>query len=202
MRQLVFIFLFLFVSACATVQEPTVEVGTTVTNEDAWDVHRQQLEDLITWSLKGRVAGKSNEEGFRAGVHWQQQQQDFEIELLDPLGRKVAIIDGDAQQVQLNTSKGEQLEAQDAESLMQGLLGYSLPVNGLRYWLRGIPNPELVYASLELDEQGRLKQLDQAGWLIDYQRYHNGAPSLPAFIKVSNPTLQAKIIIHRWELPE
>ncbi len=190
----------IFLTACVTVQQHQLPPDSGIGKQAAWELHRVNLETLQSWNLKGRVAGKSNNEGFRAGVHWQQQQQNFNIALLGPLGRKVAAITGAEGDVQLNTSKGENFSAVDTEELMQNLFGYSLPVNGLRYWLRGIPDPEQVYASMELDDLGRLKQLNQAGWLIDYNRYYDGEPSLPAFIKISNTTLNANIVIDHWAL--
>ena len=117
-----------------------------------------------------------------------------------PLGRKVAVITGEQGNVQLKTSKGERFEADDPEVLMQSLFGYSLPVNGLRHWLLGIPDPKQAHGSLVLDEQGHLMQLNQAGWLIDYKRYHDGSPVLPALIQISSQTLSANIKVDRWTL--
>jgi len=192
----------IFLTSCVTVQQHRLPPNPEIGKQIAWELHRVNLEALQSWNLKGRVAGKSNHKGFRTGVRWQQQQQKFNIALLGPLGRKVAAITGTEGDVQLSTSKGERFSAADPEELMQNLFGYSLPVNGLRYWLRGIPDPEQVYTSLELDDLGRLKQLNQAGWLIDYNRYYDGKPPLPAFIKISNTTLNANIVIDHWALDE
>lgn len=201
MRQLTIVSIFLFaLNACVTVQEHTLPPDSDIGKQAAWELHRVNLEALHTWSLKGRVAGKSNNEGFRTGVRWYQQPDEFNIDLHGPLGRKVAVIKGKEGDVQLNTSKGENYSATDPESLMQELFGYSLPVNGLRFWMRGIPDPDQVYASLELDDQGRLKQLSQSGWLIDYNRYHDSNPSMPAFIKISSKNLNANIVIDAWSL--
>jgi len=192
------------VSACVSVQKHPLPPDSEIAIQAAWKVHRVNLELINTWSLKGRVAGKSNEEGFRAGVKWREQPKEFSIDLLGPLGRKVAGINGDDISVELKTSKGESYEASNPESLMQDLFGYSLPVQGLRYWLRGIPDPQQTFSELQLDEYGRLKQLHQAGWLIEYKRYHakdtKNQTALPAFIKISNVTLDANIVIDRWVL--
>ncbi len=200
MRQLgVFIGFILVLNACATIEKPSTE-DATINKQAAWELHRINLEAIQAWSLKGRIAGKSNSEGFRAGVHWKQQESNFNIDMHGPLGRKVAELIGDESNVQLNTSKGERFSASNPESLMQELFGYSLPIYGLQYWMRGIPDPEQAYASLELDDQGRLKQLHQAGWVIDYDRYHAGNPELPAFIKISSATLNANVKIDKWNL--
>lgn len=194
-----FTFLF-FLNACVTVTEHKLPPDSEIAQQAAWELHRVTLENIHSWNLKGRVAGKSNDEGFRTGVRWQQNQQMFNIDLHGPLGRKVAVITGDDKKVELNTSKGEHYSAADSEALMQELFGYSLPINGLRFWMRGIPDPEQRYASLELDEMGRLKQLHQAGWIIEFNRYHESDPALPAFIKLSNSTLNANIKIDKWIL--
>lgn len=159
-----------------------------------------QLANIQMWGLKGRVAGRSNDEGFRAGVRWRQQSQAFDIDLYGPLGRKTAVISGQTGDVRVDTSRGEQYSAQDPETLMQHLFGFALPVNGLRYWVRGVPDPQQAYLSLELDAQGRLKRLRQSGWDIGYERYHAGSPSMPAFIRITGPTLSAKIVIDKWFL--
>lgn len=187
-------------TACVTVHERLPPSLSKAASLAAWETHRARLGKIQTWSLKGRVAGKSNNQGFRAGVRWQQQRQVFNIDLHGPLGRKTAVISGQAGDVQVNTSRGEHYSARDPEILMQDLFGYALPVNGLRYWVRGVPDPGQVYASLELDAWGRLKHLRQAGWDIDYNRYHEGKPALPAFIQISSSTLNAKIIIDGWFL--
>ena len=166
------IYILFFLSACVSVQKHPLPPDSEIAKQAAWEVHRVNLELVSVWSLKGRVAGKSNEEGFRAGVKWREQPEQFSIDLLGPLGRKVAEINGDDVGVELKTSKGEHFNATNPESLMQDLFGYSLPVQGLRYWLRGIPDPEQAFSELQLDEYGRLKQLNQAGWLIEYSRYH------------------------------
>lgn len=187
-------------SACVTVEKHQLPPGSEISKQAAWEVHRANVQSLQTWKFKGRVAGKSNNQGFRAGVQWNQLQHNYVIDLHGPLGRKVAVITGKQGSVQLKTSKGESFQANDPEELMQNLFGYSLPVDGLRHWLVGIPDPNYQHADLKLDEQGRLLQLNQSGWLIDYKRYHDTTPVLPALIQISNPTLNANIKVDRWVL--
>ena len=200
MRAGCFVCVVLLVTACATVEQRQLAPVSELDKQAAWEARRITLETLQTWRLAGRVAGRSDNEGFRAGVRWRQQRRTFSIDVHGPLGRKVAVLHGRGGTVKLHTAKGDSYAAQDAEALMQDLFGYSLPVHGLRYWMRGMPDPEQVYASLELDRLGRLQQLSQAGWLIDYKRYHHGELALPAFIRISNADLDANIIIDHWSL--
>lgn len=193
---------FFVLSACVTVKQHPLPPDSELNKQATWEAHRATIESLQTWVLKGRVAGRSNDEGFRAGVHWSQMQENFVIDLHGPLGRKVAVIKGIPGNVELNTSKGQHFEASDPEELMQKLFAYSLPINGLQHWLLGVPSPDQAPAELVLDEQGRLKQLRQAGWLVDYKRYHESTPALPALMQISNPNLNANIKIDRWTIEQ
>ena len=199
-RSGVFCVILLALSACTSVRDLSSRPHPDMFDMQAWQVHQTSLESLQTWSLKGRVAGKSNNEGFQAGVRWVQNPLTFSIDLHGPLGRKTAVLSGMTGQVQLSTSRGKHYFADDPEILMQNLLGYALPVAGLQYWVRGIPDPDEKVLLLELDAKGRLLHLRQAGWDIDYNRYHEGQPALPALVEISSPTLYAKIIVDRWYL--
>ncbi len=197
-RSSIFCAVLLVLAACATVREPPVPLLPDSARQQAWETHHAHLGKLQTWGLKGRVAGKSDDEGFQAGVRWEQRLQTFSIDLHGPLGGKTAAISGMAGKVEIQTSRGEHYLAKDPETLMRELFGYALPVTGLRYWVRGVPDPDQKVLSLELDAQGRLRHLSQAGWSIDYNRYHEGSPALPALIVISSTGLDAKIIVDQW----
>ena len=74
-RYISVIVVFIFVlNACATVEKPQPLEEDLLDKEAAWELRRVSLETIQVWSLKGRVAGKSNDEGFRAGVRWEQKK--------------------------------------------------------------------------------------------------------------------------------
>ena len=49
-------------------------------------------------------------------------------------------------------------------------LGFELPLENLRYWLLGIPDPSAAF-ELTRNAQDRAQHLSQAGWSIDYDQY-------------------------------
>ncbi len=77
-----------------------------------------------------------------------------------------------------------------------------LPVNGLRYWVRGLPEPGSTPV-LQTDASGRLTRLEQNGWIIEYPAY---APTsilnldLPERIVARRPDLSVKLVIEQWKL--
>lgn len=166
-----------------------------------WDRRQAVLLELQSWKMDGRIAVRLENEGWQAGMHWRQQNDHYEMDMFDPLGRNVARLRGGPQGVNLKTSRGESAQAADAESLMRKLLGYTLPVSGLRYWVLGIPAPNTHTQRMALDKYGRLASLRQSGWDISYQRYNNTDNiDLPKKMILINQELEIKVVVSSWQL--
>jgi outer membrane lipoprotein LolB len=167
----------------------------------AWEQRIARLSGWAHWAFNGRVAIRHGDEGWQSGLNWRQDGDYFEIQVLDPLGRKVADIRGDSRGVHLTTSRGGNAQAADPESLMRQVLGWSLPLSGMRYWVLGVPDPGSGENSLQLDQAGRLVHLAQGGWDVSYRRYSPVSPlDMPARMTFSNRDLDIKLIVSDWEL--
>ncbi len=185
--------------ACAPVTE---RKGVTDVRQ-AWAQRVSALARYKDWGLRGRVGIRHGEEAWQAGLEWVQEGDAFLIKLFDPLGRKVAILRGRPGQVDLKTSRGVSARAADAEQLMEDLLGWSLPVSGLRYWIRGLPAPGAGEGEVRMawDDRGRLSRLQQAGWTIVYAEYQDTpAISMPRVLRLSRGTVAVKVLIKEWRL--
>jgi len=62
---------------------------------------------------------------------------------------------------------------------LQERLGVELPLDHLRFWLLGVPDPGGAF-ELKRNDQDRASQLTQADWNIDYDRLHAGGWRLTA----------------------
>ena len=153
------------------------------------------------FQLSGRVAVKYDEKNFSGGVRWAHNGGDDEIWILAPLGTGVARIVQDANGISLTTNKQETYRAHDAETLTREVLGWSLPLSGLQYWVLGIAAPQGV-AHAQRDPQQRLARLNQDSWEIAYLRYKPEQESgMPARIMLSRGDLQISLIIDDWIIP-
>jgi outer membrane lipoprotein LolB len=86
--------------------------------------------------------------------------------------------------------------------LLAQVTGWQLPVTGLRYWIRGLPEPVAGQAQETRDEAGRLNRLEQSGWTIEYQKYQLvGDILLPAKLQLIHADISVRIVIDQWELP-
>jgi len=155
--------------------------------------------ELAAYAFNGRVAIKHNGERTSAGVRWTHRGEEDEILLLAPLGQTVARIFSDAQGVLLEAS-GKKYFEQDAETLTERVLGWHLPLSGMRYWVLALPaaGTEVI---IERADNGQLKVLRQDGWVINYTRYAAVAPdSLPLRLTLQRDGMEMQLLIDEWEI--
>jgi outer membrane lipoprotein LolB len=178
--------LMLVLSACSTTQ------GTSA-------LQRPAQPELAAYAFSGRVAIKHNGERSSAGVRWTHRGAEDEILLLAPLGQTVARISSDAQGVLLEAS-GKKYFEQDAETLTERVLGWHLPLSGMRYWLLALPAAGRE-AVIERAENGQVKVLRQDGWEINYTRYAAEAQdSLPLRLTLQRDGMEMQLLIDEWEI--
>lgn len=76
-------------------------------------------------------------ESLNGSFTWHQSKADTEVNLVDPLGRMVAVINVTPTSATLKQGGKEPRTAPDVDSLTTQTLGWTLPVSGLRDWLQG-----------------------------------------------------------------
>lgn len=191
--------LSLLLTGCAPLWQPK----TTESPEQRWQQQQQEIAALKDWRFRGRTAITQGREGWNAGITWQQQGEGFDIKLSGPFSQGGAELIGDAEQVTLTLDNGDQYSAQTPEQLLAKTLGWFLPVSALRDWVRGVPYKDAAVDKYQLDENGRLKTLQQAGWQVEYLRYvpFNGLV-VPSKIFIKHPDLNIRLIISDWSQAE
>jgi len=151
--------------------------------------------------MNGRIAVKYHGERTSANVRWTHMIKDDEILLFAPLGQTVARIYQNADGVVLDAS-GKHYTAHNTEALTQQVLGWSLPLNGLRYWVLALPAPDSECV-LERNEHGQISQLQQTGWTIQYARYASTVvDSLPLRMTLQRAELHIQLLVDEWEVGE
>lgn len=122
-----------------------------------------------------------------------------EILLLAPLGQTVARIHSEVKSAVLDMPFKHYV-AQDADELTQQVLGWRLPLSGLRYWVLALPAPKSAF-DIERDANGQVMRLSQDGWLIRYTRYAaQTSDSLPLRIALQRDGLEIQLLIDEWEI--
>jgi outer membrane lipoprotein LolB len=158
-------------------------------------------ESIVAFSLSGRVAVKLDERGYTASLRWRHSAARDSLRLLSPVGSVVGEIEADSSGATLTTGDKKVYQSNDVQALTREILGWDLPLAGLRYWVTGRADPGAPVQAEERDHRQRLKSLLQNDWRIDYLGYF-GDSALPARLRLVYERLNLRLIIERWELPE
>ena len=182
----------LLLAACATAP-PRPSVGLP------WPQSRAHLQSLERFTLKGRVGVAAGNEGFSAGLEWQQQGARSELALNGPLGVGGVRIDAEGEQLRVRNSRGQVLDSDAARQELEQRLGFDPPLMSLRYWVLGVPDPATP-ATETLGSDQRLAALEQDGWHISYGAYTaSGSEQLPQRITLQRGNVRVKLVVSQWQ---
>ena len=188
----------LLLAGCAS--QPGPPSLTSHEEARAWQAHQARVAGLDAWALSGRISVYTEDDSWSGKLRWRQGGRQFQIAFDAPMGMGAARLRSDEAGVFMEASNGQQYFAADAESLLYRFIGMRLPVTGLRYWVTGLPQPDLP-SSLEYDGAGRLARMQQADWDIRYRGYlHVRNVDLPKKVFIENERLNVRLVIDRWDV--
>jgi len=191
----------LVLTACAAVapREPPTEDATVL-----WQQRAAVLEGLSDWSFNGRAAVSGPDVPSRTvRVNWAMSGDAYHLAFMSVLGQRVAELNGDPAGAELRLPREEPRRAAGAEELLADALGWTAPLDALRYWVIGLPAPAPRFGRdpPELDAWGRLVGLEQEGWRVDYAQYTEAdGLELPRRMTLDHPRLRIRLVIDEWNL--
>ncbi len=154
------------------------------------------------WVIKGKIGWQNPKDNGSASIHWLQKEADFTLKLFGPLGQGGGTIEGNDTQLAI-TPKGEPTTySEEPDQLMMDSFGFFVPVENLRYWVRGLANPKQVATSIKYNDKDP-ESLQQNGWQIQYDRIKSVSGwRLPHKLTLTHSDVTVKLIIHEWQLSE
>jgi outer membrane lipoprotein LolB len=186
----------LLLAACQTT--PTRPAPTGAANQ-TWDVRKAELQRHDQFALKGRVAVAAAGQGFNAKLHWQQTGSRANLALDGPLGVGGVRVSADGSSLTVENSKGERLDSAAAHEELMNKLGFEPPIQSLRYWILGAPDPSHP-AEETVDADQRLISLRQDGWQIDYAKYIPiGNAWYPERLTLVRGDVRVRVIVDNWD---
>jgi outer membrane lipoprotein LolB len=188
----------LYLSGCATPITQT-KPANTVKPSVLHMQHMEHIAQIQQFALKGRLGVLTKPKSFSASLVWQHIPEKDNVDVYSPLGGKVANITKTPEQVTLTDNKEELITEKDVETLTENTLGFRLPLAGLSYWALGKPSNEGIVNVMTWDENGRVKTLQQNGWIIEYNDYSiNEEYTLPNKMVLKNDQITIKLIVDKW----
>ena len=99
--------------------------------------------DTTVTRYQGRFSARytqgNTEQSVVGSFLWRERGTDVQLELMSPLGQTMAVVSQNQQGAKLELPNQPPRRAPEVDTLMQDALGFSLPVSGLRDWLRARP---------------------------------------------------------------
>ena len=189
-------------AGCETLLELLPREPEPAAPEAAWQTHAEKLSLLRSWSLHGTLAVRpADGDASRVTMRWRQSPDSYLVRFMGPLGVGLFEVEGSATAVEARFSDGRRASAASPEALLEQEIGWSVPLQGLRYWIVGAPVPDVASSKMELDDLGRLALLEQAGWTVVYERYDTvDGLSLPDRVRFSNASVDATVVVRRWKV--
>ena len=152
------------------------------------------------FDIAGRLSARHDGDAFAANFHWSHAVDRDELDLASPLGQTVARLSGDASGVALRTPDGKVETASDWTTLTSRGLGWALPVEGLSFWIQGVPRQGSPFTA-EARDDGTPGVLRQDGWTIAYQAFTNDASGVlrPARMTLDYPGVELRLVLDTWQ---
>ena len=151
------------------------------------------------FEVAGRLTARHGADAFAASFRWHHQAERDEIEFTSPLGQTVAVLSGDPHGVRLQGADGRVVTADDWAALTERGLGWRLPVDGLAFWIQGVPRSGAPY-TVEPGEADRVGLLRQDGWTIVYLAYavDQEPAARPSRMTLSYPDIELRLAVDSW----
>ena len=184
-------------SACSTIPPGSQELAArSLLYED----RQEQLVEAVSWSLQGRLAVRNDQDGGSGSFRWLEQPQNTQMDFHGALGRGAWRLVAEPAGVVLERADGSSQRAGTIGELVQGELGWAIPVDALSWWVRGLAAPGEVERRM-LNETGSLAELQQLDWTIEYGRYRSfQGLELPVKMTARRQDVSVKLAVKDWDL--
>lgn len=190
--------LALALGACAT---PGPEDRLQAERVPLYEQRAERLLDRDSWTLDGRLAVNDGDQGGSGRLQWRQDAEAARLDFHGALGRGAWRLTVDPGGAELSFATGERYRADSVEELVREQVGWSVPVEPLAWWVRGLAAPGRV-ESRRLEADGTLSRLQQDGWEIQFSRYIDVAgTSMPARLTARRDQRTVKLAVKRWSWP-
>ena len=187
-----FVAALLLLGGCATLAPPqsAVPVGP------AWETRAAQL-PTSAWTAEGRfavtAAGRKggSDQGGQGSFRWHRAAEGSVVEVSGPfgIGRVTVFLDASGARFEQD---GQQWHTGNPEAELLQRFGFTLPVRGLDFWLRGLPAP-LPATPPPPGTVG----FAQDGWTVEYPAFD--AAARPLKLVASRPGMRVRAVIEQWQ---
>lgn len=189
-------------SGCSQFNASNSDDAAVLTNL-TWEQQQQKLQQLDHWTLTGKLAIFLEKDRQTANVYWQQQGDNYSIQLTTFIGTRILQVTKNEQGVEIINNDDEVFTGPNANTLIKQLSpGLDLPIAALQQWIKGNP----ANASYQLNDQQQVSELlgldeSQNMWQVSFQQYQFFSGTvLPKKVDLKRDDIRVKIAINQWKI--
>ena len=157
------------------------------------------LSKITGWNIKGSFSVQEHGKTHMASYSWTQSSpRDYNIIVSSALNLYNYTLKGHVNSAVLWKDSTHAVTGKSPERVMQKVMGYSLPLSNLYYWVRSIAAPGRV-VKIAHDKYGHLTYLQQQGWEIRWGGFSTrDGIDFPTLIVLARPGTNIRITIRYW----
>lgn len=180
----------IFLLGCSHLQNQPTHIS--------WQERQIKLRQQNNWAVQGSLSVTWQKKREIANFTWHQLQNNYIINISDPLGLNTIRIISTTDRVHI-CQANKCFSAPTAEQLLFTQLAWDLPVSNLRYWILTLPVTSKIDTTY-FDSYGRLIMLVQQGWKIKYTDFRTTKNiEVPTLIELQNKGFLFKLKIKSWK---
>jgi outer membrane lipoprotein LolB len=185
-------FALLLLAGCAT--QRSIELPPM----PDWEARQSVLSNTTRWEFHGRIGVSAGDDGFNGKLWWWQRDEDFRATISGPLGAGTVRIAGLGSHFTMTDKNGAVVAIDDAETDLRAMYGWTIPVDSLRYWALGIPDPENP-AVTGFRDDGLLASIEQRNWRVEITQYRESSGQvMPRRLSAVSDAAKVVLIIDDW----
>lgn len=152
------------------------------------------------WRLLGRISLDDGDQGGSGKLQWEVAADRSTIDFHGAMGRGAWHLEISPESAVLKEANGNEYRAPGVDNLIQQQMGWPVPVDALKWWVRGLAAPGSI-EHRQLDDQGLLLGLGQFGWQIDFNRYKSDTGvAMPTRLDARRENYRVKLAVSRWHI--
>ena len=150
------------------------------------------------WTIQARLAVSDGHHGGSGNLVWKQDGDHYDFTLRAPVTGRSFHLHGGPGGAELDGLDGGPVHGRNAQRLMARALGWQVPLEQLRYWVKGLRAPD-GQAHLRFADDRLPALLQQDGWTVEYRAWFQGvAPEIPQKVFASNGPYRVRVAIQGW----
>jgi outer membrane lipoprotein LolB len=185
----------LLLTGCASQPAPQVSRPLPATERE------QALDAMTEYKVVAALGVKAPGENVSGTLNWQQHGEYYQASMTNFLGLTVFELETHQQGATVKVD-GQTHQAMSAGALLDYLSGWSLPIEEMQLWLKGLPGPSSE--NLQRDGMGRLTSFTLTDsrdrqWQVSYSDFFPDAKSLPRKMQLQSGDTRLKLVIREWQ---